>query len=139
MNSIENHIDKSHRGQVVSSVLLKKRVNGVKITQVWLAERLKIDRRTLINWLAKPDLSIENIRQIGRVIKHDFSNEFPEYREELVWTLAEEAALMDTPDLREQIDRIKLDRDRYKDQYISLLERYNKLQEEFYNLKLASK
>ena len=139
MKETVNHVDKSHRGEVVSNVLLKIRVNGVKVTQVWLADRLKISRRTLINWLDKADLSIENIRQIGRVVKHDFSNEFPEFKEELVWTLAEEAALLDTPDLREQIDRIKLDRDRYKDQYIGLLERYNQLQEEFYKLKLKAK
>ena len=137
MKSSEIHVDKNHRGEVVSYVLRTKKVNGVKITQVWLGEKLGVTRKTISNWLEKPDLEIEKIREIGRAIKHDFSNEFPEYKQELVWTLAEEALLIDTPDIREQIDRIKLDRERYKDQYISLLERFNKLQEEFFELKLA--
>ena len=40
MNSTENHVDKSHRGEVVANILRNIRVHGVKITQTWLADRL---------------------------------------------------------------------------------------------------
>lgn len=90
MKTAENIVDKSHRGQVVQAIISTKKSNGHKITQVWLAEKLGISRKTIENWLDKYNLDAVKIREIGRAIGHDFSNEFPELKKDLVWTLADE-------------------------------------------------
>jgi hypothetical protein len=93
MKTADNVIDKSHRGQVVQSVMANKKLNGHKITQVWLAQKLGISRKTIENWLDKHDLDAVKIREVGRAIGHDFSIQFPELKKDLVWTFGDEQQL----------------------------------------------
>jgi hypothetical protein len=63
----------THHGKTVEYVIRNK---GYNISG--LAKSLNIRRRTLYNLFNQPTLDCQIISQIGEVIKHNFSVEFPE-------------------------------------------------------------
>lgn len=128
---------KSHRGAYVEYVMRNSRLNGQRVTKTFVAEKLGTHRRTLDLWFSKVDMEVAKIRDIGRVIRHDFSEDFPELKQELSWTISDEIAVDQGMDSSEQLRRCKTERDRYRDLYIQQLEKFTKLQEEFYTLKLS--
>jgi len=129
---------KSHRGAYVEYIIKTKPLDGRVVHKTWLASKMGLHRKTLDLWFAKADLEVSKIREIGRIIRHDFSKDYPELREELAWTASDELNLSSNPaEFPEILNRCKSERDRYKDLYINMLEKFNTLQEEYYTLKLA--
>ncbi|WP_454802678.1 hypothetical protein [Mucilaginibacter phyllosphaerae] len=97
-----------HYGKIVEYIIRK---NGYSLTQ--LATELKVNRRTMYNWFQSQQLKTSSIQEIGLVIRHDFSNEFPE--------------LFVSEDFQKR-NVIAANNDNvYKDKYIELLEKHNNL------------
>ena len=104
-----------HRGEIVERAV---RQSGMTITEV--AKRMNKSRRHLYNIFEDPNVSIDVILQIGKIIYHDFTQDLPELKKE-VGTL--EINEPETPynDTKSAIY--------WKDKYLELLERYNSLLE----------
>lgn len=51
------------------------RRSGVSVTE--LASRMHVNRRTVYNWFSQKYLSSKIVKEIGDVIKHDFSIDLP--------------------------------------------------------------
>ncbi|MFA6082880.1 hypothetical protein [Mucilaginibacter sp.] len=99
-----------HHGQIVEYLI---RRNGYNLSD--LAKSLKVNRRTIYNWFKQPQLKCDIIFHIGRIIRHDFSVEFPEL------FLPEQFDLIQKPTYIKQ----QLDINDWKDKYCNLLEKYN--------------
>jgi predicted transcriptional regulator len=67
-----------HHGKTVEYVIRKK---GHNIGD--LAKALNVSRRKLYNLFNQPALDFHVIYQIGEIIKHNFSAEFPELFESI--------------------------------------------------------
>ena len=72
-NSLLTFVHMLHRGEVIEKAI---RESGYSITTV--AQRLGKSRRWMYLLFENPGVSIELILQIGKIIYHDFSLEFPE-------------------------------------------------------------
>ena len=72
-NSLLTFVHMLHRGEVIEKAI---RESGYSITTV--AQRLGKSRRWMYLLFENPAVSIELILQIGKIIYHDFSLEFPE-------------------------------------------------------------
>jgi hypothetical protein len=66
-----------HRGEIVEKVV---RRSGYPLTK--LSSRLGISRNTLYNRFLYPNLSGQFISEVGKLIHHDFTVEFPELKKE---------------------------------------------------------
>lgn len=64
-----------HRGKIIQKVLKDQ---DVKVSSI--AKKLHKDRTVLYDWFANPDLSLDTIVKIGKVIKYDFGQDIPELR-----------------------------------------------------------
>jgi lambda repressor-like predicted transcriptional regulator len=103
-----------HYGQIVELVIRKK---GVSISQ--LARMTNMNRRSVYNWFNQKYLKQEIIHEIGILISHDFSIEFPELFRKTDFLQAQGGFYGEYPP--ETSDYI------WKDKYIELLEKYNTL------------
>lgn len=63
----------AHRGEIVDNQIRK---SGVSFAAV--ARLLKISRQTLYRYIEDMNLSFQIIEKIGKVIQHDFTEDFPE-------------------------------------------------------------
>ena len=72
-NSLLTFVFMIHRGEIIEKAI---RESGYSITTV--AQRLGKSRRWMYLLFENPGVSIELILQIGKIIYHDFSLEFPE-------------------------------------------------------------
>ena len=107
-----------HYGQIVEYLVRK---NGYSITD--LATELNVNRRSIYNYFQNQFLKSDIIYKIGRVIRHDFSKEFPEfftpedfatsYKQGKLTVIGTNST--DNP-VTEEI---------WKDKYLALLESYN--------------
>jgi hypothetical protein len=102
-----------HRGQIVEKIIRK---SGYSITK--LANKLGVTRNTLYNRFNNPNLGYRFIVEIGTVVHHDFTMEFPEIKDEV--------ELMGEVPLR-SIDRETSELWKVETKYIALLEQYNKM------------
>ncbi|MBD1363090.1 hypothetical protein IDJ77_04635 [Mucilaginibacter sp. ZT4R22] len=106
-----------HYGQIVEYLVRK---NGYSITD--LATELDVNRRSIYNYFQNPFLKSDIIFKIGRVIRHDFSKEFPELftPEDFAYSYKQSklavVAVMPPNNIAEEI---------WKDKYLNLLESYN--------------
>ena len=101
-----------HHGQIVEYLI---RRNGYNLSD--LAKLLKVNRRTLYNWFKQPQLKSDVIFHIGKIIRHDFSVEFPEL------FLPEQFDVIQKPIyIQRQSD---INNNDWKDKYCNLLEKYN--------------
>ncbi|MBL4676725.1 MAG: TetR family transcriptional regulator [Mucilaginibacter sp.] len=106
-----------HHGSIIEYVVRK---HGYNISD--LARELDVNRRSIYNYFGSQILKPNVIFQIGRVIRHDFSKEFPEIFE------AEE--FQDAFDIQPKFgveSVLSTDEAEYKEKYLELLERYNEL------------
>ncbi|SDI27595.1 helix-turn-helix domain-containing protein [Mucilaginibacter sp. P19] len=103
-----------HYGQIVELVIRKK---GVSISQ--LARMTNMNRRSVYNWFNQKYLKQEIIHEIGILISHDFSAEFPELFRKSDFMQTQGGFHSDYPS--ENANAI------WKDKYIELLEKYNTL------------
>jgi AcrR family transcriptional regulator len=104
-----------HYGEIVEYYVRKK---GVSITE--LAAGLNVNRRTVYNYFQNKYLKIDIIFDIGVLISHDFSSEFPE-----LFTSEEFEKKT-----RQNVNNYLVvdpnsDEEKWKDKYIQLLEAYN--------------
>ncbi|TWR28835.1 TetR/AcrR family transcriptional regulator [Mucilaginibacter pallidiroseus] len=107
-----------HNGQITEYLVRK---NGFSITE--LAQALNVNRRSIYNYFQNKHLKYEVILKIGRVIRHDFSSEFPEY-----FTSEE----FDVPIKQYSPNSISaqnqsIEDELWKDKYIDLLEKHQQL------------
>jgi len=62
-----------HIGQIVEKVV---RMKGVNLSE--LAKEINVSRSSLYNSFKRSEMHANLVFRVGQVIKHDFSNEFPE-------------------------------------------------------------
>ncbi len=62
-----------NRGEIVEKAI---RESGVNLTK--LAKMIGYNRKSIYAFFEKPDLSLDVIVKIGKVIKYDFRKDFPE-------------------------------------------------------------
>lgn len=76
-----------HKGEI-----LKSRIKESGLAIKLIAERAGISSATIYRLYDVADVSFEHLQKIGKAIKHDFKNDFPEFRdkeaeENLNWKL----------------------------------------------------
>ena len=57
---------------------LSKLIRQGKYSMAWIAEKLKMSRTTLYNRLKKPNLSIDFLLSVSKVLQCDLTKDFPE-------------------------------------------------------------
>lgn len=62
-----------NKGQLVRNRIMQ---SGMRYQAV--ADHLGVHRITLAKWLNNPELSLDNIVKIGKIIRYDFSKDIPE-------------------------------------------------------------
>jgi AcrR family transcriptional regulator len=88
-----------------------------------IARKLNVSRRTLYNWFETKKLSLDVICQIGFVIDHDFSKEFPD-------AFARKINSVNADSGFERLVGKEQPRDAtyyWMDKYIKLLEKFNEV------------
>jgi plasmid maintenance system antidote protein VapI len=113
-----------HRGEIV-----RKEIDKSGFNKSTLADRLGISRGTLYNKLEEVNLGWEFIFQLGKIINHDFSIDFPELRKKTYIisediSSAEEAELdnYNLPECKKKLEQMRI-------KYITLFEKYTQLLE----------
>ena len=107
-----------HYGQIVERIV---RRDHMGISEI--ARKLNVSRRTLYNWFETKKLNLDIICQIGFVIGHDFSKEFPEAFAKRINSVNADRSF-DALSIKDQ------PRDAtyyWMDKYIKLLEKFNEV------------
>lgn len=108
-----------HHGQIIELTIRKK---GLNITEV--ARLSHVNRRTVYNWFNQKYVKPEVIYQLGLVLKHDFSVEFPDLFSKDDFYSQKPTAESNFQGLSEEESP---GNQIWKDRYIALLEDYNKV------------
>ncbi|QJD94420.1 helix-turn-helix transcriptional regulator [Mucilaginibacter robiniae] len=109
-----------HYGQIVERII---RRNGYSISE--LARLMNVNRRSVYNWFNQKRLKSDIIYRISTVLNYDFSVEFPEL-------FTSEDFHKNNNEVKSQKNDVESSEDqssqiKWKDKYITLLERYNEL------------
>ena len=107
-----------HYGQIVEYQVRK---NGYSITD--LATDLDVNRRSIYNYFQNQFLKSDIIFKIGRVIRHDFSKEFPEFFTSEDFTPNFKPANLKI--VEASLNDNFIGEELWKDKYLALLESYN--------------
>ncbi|MBL4678625.1 MAG: helix-turn-helix transcriptional regulator [Mucilaginibacter sp.] len=107
-----------HHGQIIEYIVRK---NGYSISD--LARNTHVNRRSIYNWFNQKHLKADIIFNIGCVLRHDFSQEFPELFVSDDFKVISKVGQIHLP----QVNTTHSENEFYKDKYLSLLERYNDL------------
>ena len=108
-------MNNQHHGHIIENVI---RRNGHSITDI--ARLTKVNRRSVYNWFNQTRLKPRTIRSIGDAIKYDFTDIFPELRDEIY--IEKTYAAENLLERNQSKDSFE-----WKDKYIDLLERHAKL------------
>lgn len=104
-----------HKGEIIEKAV---RASGIKITE--LAKKMNLSRRHIYNLFEEPDLSLEYVYKIGRIIHYDFTNEIKLYLKnsdsDIIENTSEDSKLYGNKT------------EYWKNKYFDLLEKYNELQ-----------
>lgn len=103
-----------HRGEIVEAAV---RQSGIAITEV--AKRIGKSRRHMYNLFDDPNISIDTILKIGKVIHYDFGSDIPEIPSPTSNQLSD----------LENDYVTQLSNEYWKNKYFKLLEKYNSLLE----------
>lgn len=103
-----------HHGEIIERLV---RRNNVSITD--LARQSKVSRSKVYEWFNKAELGVDVIYKIGRVLKYDFSKDFPEYFPNKY----QSSYYMQQSQYLNNAQRVDI----WKDKYIVLLEKYKEL------------
>jgi hypothetical protein len=95
-----------HRGEIIEQTI---RESGYSITSI--AQKLGKSRRWMYLLFDNPNVSIDLILQIGKIIYHDFSIEFPE--------------IVQPASSEPEITYERINDNYWREKYFSLLEEYN--------------
>ena len=106
-----------HYGQIVENAV---RRSGYSLSD--LAKELNVNRKTIYNWFTQKKLKSHIIYNVGIAIRHDFSKQFPE-----LFTSDEFRMIPNNQQLYSTFAQQSQDEEeeKWKDQYITLLEIYN--------------
>jgi hypothetical protein len=104
-----------HRGEIVEKAV---RQSGIPLTQ--LTKKLGKSRRWIYNAFENPNLSLDLISEIGKIIHHDFGNDFLELKHLNPLVLEKEQAYQTLNENSAEF---------WKNKYLILLEKYNALLE----------
>ncbi len=107
-----------HKGEITEKAV---RESGMPLTK--LTQRLKKSRRWIYNAFENPNLSIEYVLEIGKIIHHDFSEDIFELKKYRNMSLA--LHLEDNHRSSEDNNTIEF----WKNKYLEILEKYNLLLE----------
>lgn len=108
----------NHHGQIIELTIRKK---GLNITEV--ARLSHVNRRTVYNWFNQKYVKSEVIYQLGLLLKHDFSVEFPD-----LFSKEDFTSQKNTINNFQEVPHEELvSQQIWKDRYIALLEDYNKV------------
>lgn len=110
---------KLNRGQILAAV-----VEATGLNKEEIAKKAGYSRASYYKHIENPDLPYHILILYGRVIRHDFTQEFPEMPK---YTLEDPEAQYGTPKTIEEAVSII---ESWKNKYIELLEKYNQLIEE---------
>ncbi|MFM2285350.1 MAG: hypothetical protein RLZZ543_847 [Bacteroidota bacterium] len=103
-----------HRGELLEAAIRK---SGIPITRI--VNQLKHSRRWLYNQFSRPDVSIDVMLDIGKIIHHNFAQELLELKQDRrINGISKED---DGVGYGEQSAQF------WKDKYMRLLEEYNEL------------
>jgi len=105
----------AHKGEIVEKAV---RASGIKLTE--LAKKMNLSRRHLYNLFEDPDLSVEYIYKIGKIIHYDFTNEIKSYFKSSSAQIIENV----NDDFLPYGEKLEY----WKNKYLELLEKYNELQ-----------
>ena len=108
-----------HKGEILEKAV---RESGMPLTK--LTKRLSKSRRWIYNAFENPNVSIDYILEIGKIIHHDFSEDIAELKKYRTM-----AALMHLENVSEIDNNDKQGQDYWKNKYLKLLEKYNQLLE----------
>ena len=100
-----------HRGEIVEQAV---RQSGLSLTK--LAKRIGKSRKWIYDSFQNPNLSIEYVIAIGKIIYHDFSLEINEFKN------------IHFPQLSIE-NNVDFNENYWKNKYIELLEKHNQLLE----------
>lgn len=108
----------THRGKVLQQAVSS---SGIPIREV--VRRLKLSHTSYYRHIDKPDLDYQILESYGKVIKHDFSIEFPEMDPN---NYLDNLANFKKP---RTLDEAQEQTDYWRKKYIQILEKYNRLLE----------
>ena len=109
-------INDMHNGETVELVI---RRDNISISE--LSRRLNVSRRSVYNWFAQENLSLEIICKIGEVLNHDFSKDFPS----LFNDTDDRVIQHNFRDVGYKDDASLNSAQYWRDKYINLLEKHN--------------
>ncbi len=109
-----------HYGQIIEKTIRRK---NFSISE--LARMSRVNRRSIYNLFDQPKVKPELIYKIGCVLKHDFSNEFPELfcKDDFEEGFHTKMASPYMQDPSKEVEKVNY----WKDKYINLLEEYNQV------------
>ena len=108
-----------HRGEILQAAVKKSKL---KITQV--VKKVGISRGTFYNHIEDPNLPFDILEKYGKALAYDFTTEIPEMTK---YAFEEPAEMYGQPSTIEEAIK---QRDYWKDKYIALLEKHQRLIEE---------
>ncbi len=111
-----------HRGQVLHKIA---KLSSLKIGEI--SQRAGYKYSTFFAHIKKEDLAYEILARYGKVLQHDFSNEFPQMSEYVFYEDNKYNKELTYPELLE-------DRDQWKDKFYDISDKYNKLSDKYNKL-----
>jgi hypothetical protein len=105
-----------HRGALLEAAV---KASGISVTQI--VKKMGISRGTYYNHKNDPHLSLDQLYQYGKVLKHDFSADLPQIRE---LELEEGDPGYNQPST---IEEAMEQRDYWREKYYQLMEKYHAL------------
>jgi hypothetical protein len=107
---VKNEDFKKHKGEYLNELVRKK---GIKIKV--LTQAAGFDRSTFYNHIKQPNLSFGILLKYGKILNHDFSEEYPEMN---VHQKKPVQPVM-------SYDEVVQDRDNWKEKYFQVAELYH--------------
>jgi hypothetical protein len=112
-----------HRGQILQAA-----VDATKLRKKTIAEKAGYSRASYYKHIQEPELEYHILAAYGKAMKYDFNEDLPEMPKYQLSEPDESYGI--ELDLKEAVRQ----RDYWKDKYVALLEKYNKLIEDRWNL-----
>jgi hypothetical protein len=111
---VKNEDIKKHRGEYLNWFVRRK---GIKIK--FLTEVARYDRTTFYNHIKDPNLPYTVLSRYGEVLGHDFSEDYPEFKD----------PAGNDRDKISSFEEMEKDRDKWKHKYDVVIELLNKCME----------
>lgn len=110
----------NHRGKIFRTVV-DKYCNETRMSISKLTKEAGYDQSTIYRHFEKEDLAFHIIKRYGKIMKYDFTKDFPEMAESDFFETEQWTA--NNPDLDECLKQS----DMWKSKYLNLLEQHNAL------------